>query len=301
VLDALSGGGAGRHRVHGHVERAELRRERARQADEPELRCAVGRPLRERPLAADRRDVDDPPAPALLHLRHDRTATEERAGEIDAHHFLPVGLGDVLDVRGRSRDAGVVDEYVDRAEAPPRGLDHRLDVARASDVGRDGEGAPAARADLPLDRADRLAVSRGDDDARTRVGERDRDRTSDALAASGDDRNPCFERFHRVHLLVAAASSSRIVPLRRSMIATDSTMSKLTLNTYVEPEQKESLARIARRRRVSQATIVREAIAEYVSRHDATDMPAAADAWRRLLGGYYSGSGRRNDPDDIYP
>jgi predicted transcriptional regulator len=78
-------------------------------------------------------------------------------------------------------------------------------------------------------------------------------------------------------------------------------MSKLTLNTYVEPEQKERLERLARRRKVSQATIVREAISEYVARHDSEGEHASAtDAWERLFAGYYSGNGRRNDPDDIY-
>lgn len=78
-------------------------------------------------------------------------------------------------------------------------------------------------------------------------------------------------------------------------------MGKQALNTYVEPEQKARLERIARRRRVSQATLVREAIAEYITRHDTegTEVPAE-DAWRRLLAGYYAGSGARNDHDDIY-
>jgi predicted transcriptional regulator len=78
-------------------------------------------------------------------------------------------------------------------------------------------------------------------------------------------------------------------------------MGKQALNTYVEPEQKAGLERIARRRQVSQATLVREAIAEYITRHD-SEGPATSvdDAWRRLLAGYYVGSGARNDHDDIY-
>jgi predicted transcriptional regulator len=78
-------------------------------------------------------------------------------------------------------------------------------------------------------------------------------------------------------------------------------MGKQALNTYLEPEQKLRLERIARRRKVSQATVVREAIAEYVLRHDPEE-PARPidDAWERLLGGYYRGDGRPNDHDDIY-
>lgn len=78
-------------------------------------------------------------------------------------------------------------------------------------------------------------------------------------------------------------------------------MAKQALNTYVEPEQKIRLERIARRRGVSQATLVREAIEEYVARHDSDGVEASADeAWGRLLRGYYAGSGARNDHDDIY-
>ena len=78
-------------------------------------------------------------------------------------------------------------------------------------------------------------------------------------------------------------------------------MARQALNTYLEPHQKASLERIARRKRVSQAAVVREAIAEYVVRHDGEHTGrSAADAWAALLGGSYDGDGTRNDPDDIY-
>lgn len=78
-------------------------------------------------------------------------------------------------------------------------------------------------------------------------------------------------------------------------------MARQALNTYLEPRQKVSLERIARRRRVSQASVVREAIAEYVVRHEGeyADRPVA-EAWGALLAGSYDGDGKRNDPDDIY-
>jgi predicted transcriptional regulator len=78
-------------------------------------------------------------------------------------------------------------------------------------------------------------------------------------------------------------------------------MARQALNTYLEPDQKATLERIARRKRVSQATVVREAIAEYVVRHDGEPTRGSvADAWAALLGGSYDGNGKRNDPDDIY-
>lgn len=78
-------------------------------------------------------------------------------------------------------------------------------------------------------------------------------------------------------------------------------MGKQALNTYLEPDQKVRLERIARRRKVSQATVVREAIAEYVSRYDSdVPGPSVEDAWKRLRDGYYAGDGTPNDHDDIY-
>jgi predicted transcriptional regulator len=78
-------------------------------------------------------------------------------------------------------------------------------------------------------------------------------------------------------------------------------MAKQALNTYLEPHQKGSLERIARRRRVSQATVVREAIAEYVVRHDGEHAgQSVTETWNALLAGSYDGDGKRNDPDDIY-
>jgi len=78
-------------------------------------------------------------------------------------------------------------------------------------------------------------------------------------------------------------------------------MARQALNTYLEPQQKVSLERIARQRRVSQATVVRDAITEYVVRHEGeyASRPVA-EAWAELLAGSYDGDGKRNDPDDIY-
>jgi predicted transcriptional regulator len=78
-------------------------------------------------------------------------------------------------------------------------------------------------------------------------------------------------------------------------------MGKTALNTYLEPGQKDRLERIAKRKGVSQAAVVREAIDEYVARHDTDAAPVdPAKAWEALLGGVYDGDGTANDHDDIY-
>jgi predicted DNA-binding protein len=78
-------------------------------------------------------------------------------------------------------------------------------------------------------------------------------------------------------------------------------MAKHVLNTYLEPWQKARLERIAAQRKVSQATIVREAIEEYVGRHDPDARPEPAQQlWERVLDGVYDGDGSANHHDDIY-
>ncbi len=78
-------------------------------------------------------------------------------------------------------------------------------------------------------------------------------------------------------------------------------MQKVALNTYLEADQKTRLEEIAASRGVSQATLVREAIAEYVARrHPRAGGESPAAAWGRLLSGYYEGDGTPNDHDDIY-
>jgi len=77
-------------------------------------------------------------------------------------------------------------------------------------------------------------------------------------------------------------------------------MQKVALNTYLEAEQKAQLEEIAAGRGVSQATVVREAIAEYVARRHPRSAVDSGVGWERLLGGYYDGNGQPNDHDDIY-
>ncbi len=78
-------------------------------------------------------------------------------------------------------------------------------------------------------------------------------------------------------------------------------MQKVALNTYLEADQKVRLEELAASRGVSQATLVREAIAEYVARrHVGVDDEPPEAAWGRVLSGYYAGDGTPNDHDDIY-
>ena len=94
-----------------------------------------GRPVR----ARQRRDVDDLPAPLLLHDGDHGLAAEEEAGHVDAHHLFEELQRHLLD-RLVARDPGVVDQDIHPAEFLDdlvKGSDHllflhriRLDVQR---------------------------------------------------------------------------------------------------------------------------------------------------------------------------
>ena len=55
------------------------------------------------------------PAPAVKHQRHHRAREQERTGEIDVEHALPVGDIDFVQPIGEGRDAGIVDQHMQLA------------------------------------------------------------------------------------------------------------------------------------------------------------------------------------------
>ena len=73
---------ARRDRVDADAARAELAGERARQSDQPGLRRAVGRGLRDPHLPQPRGDVDDRPAAALDHRGQGRPTRVEGGRQV---------------------------------------------------------------------------------------------------------------------------------------------------------------------------------------------------------------------------
>ncbi len=82
---------ARRQRVHPDVLRGMVGRHRLGELDQCALAGAVDRAARSRDAAELRSDVDDAAAARLDHRRQDRAAHQERAGDIDAEHLVPVG------------------------------------------------------------------------------------------------------------------------------------------------------------------------------------------------------------------
>ena len=154
----------------------------------PALRQAVRGVARHRPVLVHRRDVDDPPAVALLdHLLGGELRAEEGALEVHVQHELVLVLGRVEDRRTRL-DARVVDHHVEPAERLDRLVDHLLQVRDLADVGVDADRLVAERGDALLELLGRLLVRDVvDADVRTLFGEREHDRLADPRVAAGDD------------------------------------------------------------------------------------------------------------------
>jgi hypothetical protein len=142
----------------------------------------------------DRRDVDDPPAAALLHhLLGGDLGAEEGAPKVDAEHLLVLRLRRVE--HGRARlDAGVVDHDVEAAEAGDGRGDEALEVGHLADVGVDADDLVAERGDLLLEGLRGLRVGDVvDGEAGALAGQLEHDGEADAAISTGDDGDLSFD------------------------------------------------------------------------------------------------------------
>src|SRR5262249_40352164 len=185
--------GAGDHHVRAYAKGAELRGQRADEAEQPGLRRRHRRrvgPARQARLPADR---DDAAVPPLLHAGDDSAREIEGRVQIDAHHSMPVLYGGLGDGRVRA-DGGVTDEHVDAAQLRRAFVDHLLDRSGVSDVAEYGHdpypGFPALRGHgfqlVPVD-------TRVQHQVRALVGEGERDGAADVATGPRDERGPAHE------------------------------------------------------------------------------------------------------------
>ena len=87
---------------------------------------------------------------------------------------------------GHRRDAGVVDQHVDAAELGDGGLDEVAALLPVADVARHREGAPTEGPHLVGHPLALVELAAGDHDVGARLGEAERHRPTEALAAAGD-------------------------------------------------------------------------------------------------------------------
>ncbi len=168
-------------------------RQRPRQAQQAGLRCGVTGLTDPADVAARRHDIDDSSPAAQQHLAHHGPNAQEGAAEIGRDDIVPAFALHV-DHEAVARDAGVVDEHIDRSELASHAAEECVDRHFVRDVASLGE-----RSDVPLlDQRDGfpgsvVALPVADRDGRTAIGERDSDRAADAARAASHDGDTAFE------------------------------------------------------------------------------------------------------------
>ena len=106
---------ARRDRVHGDALARAFERQRPGEADHAGFGRAVIGEAELALLAVDRGDVDDAAEAPLAHAVDHRPGHVEQRVEIGADHLLPLLVRHLLE-HGVARDAGIVDQHLDRAD-----------------------------------------------------------------------------------------------------------------------------------------------------------------------------------------
>ena len=178
-----------RHRVDGDAFLDEPRRVAARQSFHAGLGGVVVHADGAGAARRTRGDVDDPAPLARPHHGQHGLRAQERRFQVDRDGAVEIVLGQIIDA-AHDRDAGIVDENVDRAERGSDLFDHRSHGRRLRDIGRDRDGAAAAGLD-PGD--DGVGIIRAlaviDRDRGARFRERQRNRRADAAGCARHQRD----------------------------------------------------------------------------------------------------------------
>src|SRR5215813_5281023 len=195
----LGEGGAGGDRVDGDPEITELAGHRARHREDRAFRGDVVQVMRAAHEDGGGRDVDNPSASLLPHLRNDRLAGQPDTSYVDGHQLVPLRLTELpeglhLDSR---EDGRVVDQNVDPAELAQRRGDHFLTARFVGHVGSYEDGLATGRQALLGDRFALGLGELGHDDARALLDQPMSICAADSLAGAGDDCDPILELHRR--------------------------------------------------------------------------------------------------------
>src|SRR5919202_20262 len=197
----------GRHRAdgdHPNTVRRKLDRERLGQGDDGSLGRVVHGQARPRTDSGRAGRVEDDPATLRLHARNSRATAVEHAPDVDVHDAVEERIGRVFEWREGLRQARVVEQHVDAAEAVDRPLDHGLDLLGAGYVNLERLRLDAGGADL-LDRLGRAGgVQVSGQHASPLFGECQRRSAPDAGAGAGNDRDLALQ----LHDFSASRTSS---------------------------------------------------------------------------------------------
>ncbi len=126
------------------------------------------------------------------HAFRDRLRDEERALEVGVDHLVPVGLGLLEHALGH-RDAGVVDQHVDRAERVLDARDRTLDARVVDDVQRDACDPAASSGDLALQGSKLVELTGGEADRGAALRQDPGEPLAEPLRGAGDERDAAGE------------------------------------------------------------------------------------------------------------
>ena len=150
-------------------------------------------------------DVDDESAAGLLHQRNGLVAAVEDAAEVRGDRFVPRGGVEFAD-RGKTADAGVVDEVVEVLLRLADVAEEVGDVVEASDIADPSLNA-AERAEIGHRLIDGFGATPADNDGRALAEQCPCDGRSDTLGAAGDNGDATFQ--FRAHGFGSASSRRR--------------------------------------------------------------------------------------------
>src|SRR5712691_7068125 len=131
-----------------------------------------------------RGDVDDRPTLDLAHLGNGVFAAEIQCFQQNVKTAVPVRLLE-FDDRSMLLPVGVVDQYVEPAEALDGGADHVPDLGMPADIGMYEAGLAAGGADLGGGALAQLVLNVGDEHLGPLARERTRNLAPDPLSCPG--------------------------------------------------------------------------------------------------------------------
>src|SRR5579883_315064 len=184
-------------RVHADVVLPEFARQRPGEPDDPGLGGHVVNARRGPLEVSPRTHVDDLAVALHPHVRDDGAAREPGPAQIDGHQLVPFLRVDLVETETRHRDRRenrcIIHEDVDLPELLHGAAGHRFGPRLIGHVGRDRDRPESALFELLGDGVAGARVELGDHDRRAFGGKTARIRSSDPVAAAGDDRDAAFQ------------------------------------------------------------------------------------------------------------
>ena len=138
--------------------------------------------------AADGRDIDDPPASLMSHVRQHREHQEERTPEVGLHRIVVVRQLHVVQ-RTDLDDSGVVDQDVDAAVVLDRLRDGAFDILALANIRWHDQhlGGRLPVVDIVRGPPEFVLVASDERDARAFSGELPCEHESEPARSAGDD------------------------------------------------------------------------------------------------------------------